>query len=239
MRIETLTSGRYTIPEQEDTVSSTVIKKNFNLKSSLTLKLIVLISVWSLFSLYFTQYIGISLQSEQWIKIFALDSQHPTRYWTYITSILSHGSIFHLFINMFVFLSFGRFAELEFSKKEYIGFLLFTGILAGLSQTVVAYLFIPDGMKMVGFSGALSGIIGYISVRANVPVLLFFVIRTRIRTAVLLFIAGSLSIMFVYGLGAYKIAHTAHLSGLFAGILYGVYKDRTIEDRFSSRFLND
>lgn len=239
MKIDTLPNGRYAVPEDEDKIPNKVVKKSVSVKESVTLKLLALITAWSLFQLFFTQYIGIETGSKEWIKIFVLDSQNPTYYWTYITSILSHGSIFHLFINMFVFLSFGKFIELELSTKEYIGFLLLTGLAAGISQVIVAQLFIPDGMQLVGFSGALSGIIGYISVRSNVPVMLLFLIKVQIQTAVAIFILTSLFIIIYFEPGAFRIAHTSHLGGLFTGILYGLYKNRTIRSKLGSRLIKN
>lgn len=237
MKIDTLPGEMYSVPEKDGKIPTKVIKKSFNLRESLTLKIILFITVWSLIQIYIT-FSGTYMEQSEWARVFVLDSQNPTYYWTYITSIFSHGSLLHLFVNMIVFVSFGRFIELEMSKREYIGFLLFTGLIAGISQVVIAMFFVSEGMQLVGFSGALSGVLGYVAVRANIPVLLFFIIQVQIRTAVFLFIGITLFIVGMYGPGAFRIAHTAHLGGLFAGLGYGLYKDKVFSDALQSRLLS-
>lgn len=236
MKLRNLENKKYIVPTTKDKIATEVIAKKKTISESVSWKLAIFIILWTIVQLYITPLFGIEQMSEQWNEIFILDSENPLLYWTYVTSIFSHGSLFHLFINIFVFLSFARLIEYEMSTIEYLSFLFITGILAGVIQIWIASQFISESIQLVGFSGAVSGVIGYATARFNIPIYLLFIFEMKIKKAIGLYVAVSVAIIVVFGFGAFRIAHTAHIAGIFIGFIYGLYKNRTIEKLFESRF---
>ena len=75
---------------------------------------------------------------------------------TIITSMFSHGGIFHLLGNVLFLYLYGDNVEEAMGKLWYLLFYLSCGLLAALAQALTS----PDsGVPMVGASGAISGVI--------------------------------------------------------------------------------
>ena len=95
---------------------------------------------------------------------------------TIITSMFSHGGIFHLLGNVLFLYLYGDNVEEAMGKLWYLLFYLSCGLLAALAQALTS----PDsGVPMVGASGAISGVIAsYLLLypRANVRVFYWFII---------------------------------------------------------------
>jgi rhomboid-like protein len=60
------------------------------------------------------------------------------RYWTLLTSVFSHESLFHIFINMFVLNSFGSLLEQVLGHWRFLAFYLVAGIVSSLSHAMVS-----------------------------------------------------------------------------------------------------
>jgi membrane associated rhomboid family serine protease len=98
---------------------------------------------------------------------------HGQKLWTLLTHMFVHGSIFHLFVNMFSLFFIGRIVEQIIGRKRFGWFYLIAGLLAGIFSAVLAGFFgygigknifgAPDTL-MLGASGALFGLVGILAV---------------------------------------------------------------------------
>jgi len=59
--------------------------------------------------------------------------------WQYITSMFMHGSVAHIFFNMFALASFGSVLESLWGRNKFLIFYFVTGLGAGLLYTLVHY----------------------------------------------------------------------------------------------------
>ncbi|MDR1723589.1 MAG: rhomboid family intramembrane serine protease [Tannerella sp.] len=83
------------------------------------------------------------------------------RPWQIITYMFMHGSLAHIFFNMFAVYMFGRVLENIWGQKRFLTYYLVTGIGAGLIQLLVAYFRVhsieaqlsPDLINMVHDEG--------------------------------------------------------------------------------------
>lgn len=143
--------------------------------------------------------------------------------WTIITSMFVHADYLHLFMNMIFLFLMGRFLE------QYIGSIrfIFVYFFAGILSTISDYLAVMAGFHtadtyFMGVSGAIFGIEGALVILlplASVP--LFRGIHL-LPVIILFLIDISLELFNIFtGTGA-GVAHIAHLSGLFAGMLFGL-----------------
>lgn len=71
---------------------------------------------------------------------FGLCSWHGTNFMPYqfITSIFLHGSITHLFSNMFALWMFGRLLEYDLGSRRFLMFYLITGVGAGVFDVLIS-----------------------------------------------------------------------------------------------------
>lgn len=168
-----------------------------------------------LISISFVLQLLIPGYTQRLILIPALVMERP---WTLITHIFLHGSFEHFFFNMLFFLFFGPVLERKIGSSKFLLIFLLAGIVAGVGWSLTSV------NPAVGASGALMGIFGTLAVlMPRLKIYLFFFIPLEMWIAVILF---ALIDFFMIGSGD-MIAHTAHLSGLFFGLLAGASLKRT------------
>ena len=143
--------------------------------------------------------------------------------WTFFTSMFMHGSLFHIFANMFSLLFVGTLVERILGKKRYLYFYLTSGFLAGVFFVLLS-LFFPADLNTfaVGASGALFGVVGLLMLLTpNLPVYVMFIpIPIKMKYAA----PGILVVLwFISVAGDIPIGNTAHLGGLLSGLAYGIY----------------
>lgn len=160
--------------------------------------------------------------------------------WTFITSMFMHGGIFHLFVNMLSLFFVGSLTEKIIGKKRYLIFYLISGLFGGILFVLSAFIFKQDLVAYaVGASGALFGLIGLLMfLTPNLRVYVMFIpIPIKLKYAA----PGMLILLWLISIaGNIPIGNTAHLGGLIAGIVYGIYlrtrypnKIRLLNKRFS------
>jgi len=143
--------------------------------------------------------------------------------WTFITSMFMHGSLFHIFANMFSLLFIGTLVEKILGKKRYLYFYLTSGLLAG-AFFVLLSLFFPADLNTfaVGASGAVFGLVGLLMLLTpNLPVYVMLIpIPIKMKYAA----PGILVVLWLISIaGDVPIGNTAHLGGLLSGLVYGIY----------------
>ena len=94
--------------------------------------------------------------------------------WTLFTSMFSHIFLWHIFINMFVLLSFGKIAERIIGKKRFFWFYMIAGLSAGFLYVLLSYFFGTTALGArifgdpftfaLGASGAVFGVLGLLAV---------------------------------------------------------------------------
>lgn len=194
-------------------------------RPSFTTALVVFLLNWFVFSFLIVP-IGLSipLAGEQWSAVFVLSTDHPLYVWTWITNIFSHGGAVHLFVNCIVLLSFGYVVEDEIGLVKTAGVFFIGAFVGSMSQLVLATLFYEGTFSMLGASGGASALLAVAAVLyKEMRVGLFFIIPMKIRTAVGLFLVGSIGAVLYGGIGAFGFGHIAHLGGLFIGLGYALY----------------
>lgn len=159
-------------------------------------------------------------------SIFVLNASRIEFVWTWFTSIFAHdtSSIFHLLGNGIVLLFFGPLLEKIIGSKSFLKLFVFSGVVAGLSQILIAMSLGSTIAGVLGASGAILCILGVLTVyKPDMSVYLYFMIPVPLW----LITAGYavFSVIGVLSVGS-GIAHMAHLSGLIIGLVYGYkYKD--------------
>ncbi len=148
-----------------------------------------------------------------------------TKPWILLTSMFMHGSLFHIFINMYILFIFGTLIERRVGTRRFLFIYSLSGILASLGFVLFQELVLGTSGMAVGASGAIMGIIGLtIILMPDLRVLLFFFIPMTLRTAGIIFVLFE-----IFGLiytklgGSIGIANSAHLVGLVCGFIYGYY----------------
>lgn len=127
--------------------------------------------------------------------------------WRLLTSVLVHGSIFHVLLNMYTLWIFGQILEGMLGRGRFLALYVLGGLAGSLGV-----LFLSDPrIPVVGASGAIFGLMGA-----------FLVIQRRLggnATQLLILVGINLVIGFLPGL---NVAWQAHVGGLIAGAVIGL-----------------
>ncbi len=161
-------------------------------------------------------------------SIFVLRANNIEYFWTIITSIFAHSptSLMHVIGNGIILLFFGRILEKHIGSKNFTYLFMFSGIVAGLSQIGLNVILGTPEIGVLGASGALLGVLGALTIyNPKMKVYLYFIVPIPLWVItigyVLLSILGIVSMGSIMG----NVAHTAHIVGLFIGLVYG-YKTK-------------
>ncbi|MFH1473321.1 MAG: rhomboid family intramembrane serine protease [Candidatus Aenigmatarchaeota archaeon] len=147
-----------------------------------------------------------------------------SRPWILVTSIFLHGSIEHLFYNMFALALFGSILERIIGGKKFLVLYFLAGIIAGLGT-------IPFYEASLGASGAIMGILGTLAVlRPGMRVYISYV-PMPMAAAVVVWAAGDLIGFFAPS----NVANAAHLFGLGFGLIIGFYLKKKYGERIISK----
>ncbi|HIP18428.1 MAG TPA: rhomboid family intramembrane serine protease [Sulfurovum sp.] len=133
-------------------------------------------------------------------------------WWRLFTAMFLHGGMTHILMNMFSLYLIGRGLEMYFDKRAYVIIYLFSGLLGGLAS-----LYMHPQSVGVGASGAIFGVFGALAG-------FFLAHRDKIATHSKAFMkdfAVVLGINLVLGLSIPSIDVSAHIGGLFVGLIGG------------------
>jgi membrane associated rhomboid family serine protease len=138
--------------------------------------------------------------------------------WQLVTYAFLHGSMLHLFFNMFALYMFGGAIEQVFGSRRYLAYYFVCVVSAALAQLLVAWMmggFYPT----VGASGGVFGLLlAYgLYFPNNRVMLLFPPIPMPARVFVLVYAVLEL-VMGVTGAQS-GVAHFAHLGGMVGGFI--------------------
>jgi len=85
-------------------------------------------------------------------------------YYQLLTTMFTHGGIAHILMNMFVLFQFGNIIESTIGTKKYLFLYLFGGLLTSIGSLAYMY-FTADWVNIVGASGAISVLIGWLALK--------------------------------------------------------------------------
>ncbi len=188
------------------------------------MSMVFLAAMMIVFLFQFILYPALSIPpgSRLWNMSFTLDSQHPEYLWTWITSIFSHGGIYHIFANGLVLFFFGPLVERKLGSRDFTLLFLGSGLAAGLAQLLLSYA-TGDPAFLLGASGAIMAVMGVLTVlNPDLKVLLYFFIPVPIWLLTVGYAALSVLGMLSGFQGG--VAHGAHLAGLIIGLIYGKHE---------------
>lgn len=165
-----------------------------------------------LISISFVLQLLIPGYTEHLILIPRLVMERP---WTLVTHIFLHGSFGHFLINMFVFFFFAPVLERKIGSSKFLLIFFLAGIFAGIGWCLTS------ANPALGASGAIMGIFATLAVLMPKMKVYIFPLPIPIEIWIVL-ILFALYDFLMMGSGD-MIAHTAHLSGLFFGLLAGLW----------------
>jgi len=148
-----------------------------------------------------------------------------SRPWTLITSMFIHADLNHILFNMISLFFFGTYLEQVIGQKDFLKVYFLGGLAAGLMFAAISLtLGIPDPRSIaLGASGAISAVMGaLIILRPNLTIYLYFLFPMPLWVwGIVFIIAESLYTPSMSG-----VAHSAHLGGILAGLIFGYYFKR-------------
>lgn len=136
--------------------------------------------------------------------------------WQFFTHMFLHGSIWHLFFNMFALFIFGFPLERYWGTSKFIKYY----IVAGLGGGLLHYIINPmSPIPSLGASGAVYGLLlAYGLTFPDTILYINFFIPIKAKYAVIIF--GGIELFLGISGAQSGIAHFAHLGGLLTGLLY-------------------
>jgi membrane associated rhomboid family serine protease len=148
------------------------------------------------------------------------------------THMFTHGSIGHIFFNMFALWMFGKILENVWGPKRFLNFYLLSGIGAAVVHLTVQY-FMGGFSPAVGASGAIMGVLvafGYLFPNTELFIL-FIPFPIKAKWAVI----GYVAIDLFGGIANFSgdnIAHFAHLGGALTGFILVLLSNKGNHRRF-------
>ncbi|MEA3515066.1 MAG: rhomboid family intramembrane serine protease [Nanoarchaeota archaeon] len=148
-------------------------------------------------------------------SIFILNSSYIlSRPWMFLTSMFLHGSLMHIFFNMFALMIFGPMIEQRIGSRRF----LFVYIIGGIFANIIGVFFYPQSL---GASGAIMAMLGTLVIlMPHLRVFIYGLVPIPLWMAgiawFLLDLFGSFS-------GTRGIGHIVHIVGLLFGLIFGLY----------------
>lgn len=136
--------------------------------------------------------------------------------WRAVTPALLHGDIFHLAMNMFGLVIFGRILERLMGTPRFAAFVFVLALVPNLFQGLM-----PESLHgspyFVGISGVIYGFLGYVWIRSSLNP--GFGISVPFPFIVLA--VGSIALGLSGAIPGWRLADLCHLGGLLVGLLVG------------------
>ena len=143
----------------------------------------------------------------------------------FITYLFLHGSITHIFFNMFALYMFGTSLENYWGAKRFLIYYLICGIGAAIVHYLVFYLTTPytqeiyDNANVIGASGSIFGLLlAYGMTFPNQVIYVQFIIPMKAKYFVALYGAVEL-FSGINNSASDNVAHFAHLGGMLFGFV--------------------
>jgi membrane associated rhomboid family serine protease len=215
-------------------------------------KNLLIINIIFFFATWLFQQQGTAL--EEYLAVFYFNSPY-FKVWQPITYMFMHGSMMHIFFNMFALYSFGSILEAHWGGKRFINFYLITGLgalalqwavqafevyqLTGSPINDLATLTVQNEADlrtlqqiyfgpMVGASGAIFGLlVAFAMLYPNLEMYIMFIpVPIKAKYIIPVYIVIELSLG-VAKIQGDSVAHFAHLGGALIGfILVKIWRNK-------------
>lgn len=141
------------------------------------------------------------------------------RPWQLVTYAFMHGSVMHIFLNMYALYMFGGLIERVMGARRFTIYYVVCLLAAAVAQLAVVYLFEPGRMyPTVGASGAVFGLLGAFAMLFPREKLMLIPIPVGIPAWLFVTLYGAAELFFGVTGTVSGVAHFAHLGGLVAGL---------------------
>lgn len=163
----------------------------------------------------------IDSDSQAWENLLALHHPYSDAFQPFqiVTHFFAHGSLGHVFFNMFGLVMFGSPLEARWGPKRFLFYYIFCALGAAFVQTAINHFNGDFNGGMLGASGALYGLLIAFAMKfPNVELMLIFVpfpIKAKFFVPIMILIDILLGFS-NFGTG---IAHFAHVGGALFGFL--------------------
>ncbi len=147
-------------------------------------------------------------------EMFMLTPNALSMPWQFLTAVFLHGSIIHLIYNLFALFLFGLILESVIGSRKFLLLFLAAGIIANIAS-------FPLYPSSLGASGAIMAIMGCLAILRPMMTIWAFNLPMPMFIAAIIWAAGSF--LGIFGFGDQGIGYLAHLSGIFLGVLYGLF----------------
>ncbi len=156
-------------------------------------------------------YLGLHTPQSDYFKLYQV-----------VTYIFLHGSLSHLFFNMFALWMFGRTLEYRLGSQRFLTYYMVCGVGAGLLQLLIGL--VSPYYLTVGASGAVFGLLLAFGVLYPNATIMLLIPPIPIKAKWFVVIYGLLELFL--GMGNFSgdnVAHFAHLGGMLWGYLLLIY----------------
>jgi len=150
---------------------------------------------------------------------FALAWPLTERPWTLVTSVFAHAGFGHLLTNLVGLAILGLLLERRTSPIRFYTFFLATGIVAGVTQVTVATFVLGQPAAVLGASGAVFALFGYVLAGNRLTKAAASGISIRPRTQLLAIV--TVAVVLTVVTAGQRDALIAHFTGLVLGIVAG------------------
>ncbi|MDH5018758.1 rhomboid family intramembrane serine protease [Halobacterium rubrum] len=152
-------------------------------------------------------------------RAFYFHTNRPAWLWAVATSAVAHGGFLHLVINVQLVLGFGSIIEPDYGTGPLLAAFA-AGALGALGAGFALQTAIGGAESYVGSSGGAFGMLGWLA--GQNPQRSLPTVPPGPVWAIAALVCGvSVGVVFVYGVGAFGIAHVPHVGSLLAGGIVG------------------
>lgn len=134
--------------------------------------------------------------------------------WQFISYMFLHGSLGHIFFNMFALWIFGTAIESVWGTRRFVIYYFTTGVGAALLHMMIA-----GGSPVIGASGAVFGILLAFGMMFPERRIFLLLIPVGIKAKYFVMMYGAFELMMGISSLQTGIAHFAHLGGMVVGFL--------------------
>jgi membrane associated rhomboid family serine protease len=160
-----------------------------------------------------------------------------------VTNIFAHGSIGHIFFNMFALYTFGVWLERVWGHKRFLIFYLICGLFAGIIQMLflspeTGYRLTDEGIRVLssegalGASGAIMGLFAAFAYLFPNTELMMLFLPVPIKAKYMVAIMVAIDLFGQFGPVKTNMGHFAHLSGLAMGFALVLIFNKTNKKTF-------
>jgi membrane associated rhomboid family serine protease len=157
--------------------------------------------------------------------LFALSPLVVVEPWTLVTSIYAHAGPAHLLSNLVVLIFVGLVVERVTTRRRFHTFFVVSGVIAGVAELVIGSVLSFELRAVIGASGAIFALLGYVITANPVSGGILSEIRARtdseLTVPIVLF---SSAVVLSIVLSGPQSAVVAHFTGLLTGMVSGRWR---------------